>query len=66
MVARAMLVAAVVYLLLPFDFFPDALPFLGQVDDLAVFLLACKAFLYLCPRAVVKEHVEKIGRADWT
>ncbi|MBC7224259.1 MAG: DUF1232 domain-containing protein, partial [Anaerolineae bacterium] len=34
-----------VYLLLPLDFIPDLFPILGQMDDLAVLLLAGWLFL---------------------
>lgn len=45
-----------VYLLLPLDFIPDLFPILGQMDDLAVLLLAGWLFLRLAPRWIVEEH----------
>lgn len=59
--AKAVLVLAVVYLLSPLDLLPDTMPFLGEIDDLVVLLAACKAFMYLCPPAVVQEHVQRIA-----
>lgn len=64
---KALLVAAVVYIVLPFDILPDAMPVLGQVDDLLVLWLAWKVFLALCPASVVREHASQLageGKAD--
>lgn len=60
--AKALLVSGVVYALTPLDFLPDLLPMLGQVDDLAIFAMACKIFLQLCPLPVVREHAAAIDR----
>jgi uncharacterized membrane protein YkvA (DUF1232 family) len=35
---RALFAAAVIYAIIPFDFIPDMIPFVGQVDD--IFLIA--------------------------
>lgn len=60
LLAKGVMVLAVAYIVLPFDLLPDVLPFVGRVDDLVLFLAACKAFLFLCPRDVVREHVQRI------
>ena len=53
--------AAVIYFLSPIDLIPDmALPGLGEVDDLFVFVLAIKMFLDLSPASVVREHIEDL------
>jgi len=44
------------YLLLPFDFIPDAFLGLGQVDDVVVLLIGLRMFISLCPPAVVAEY----------
>ena len=54
--AKAFLVAGSAYALTPVDFLNDLIPLLGQMDDLALFALACRTFVGLCPRAVVEEH----------
>lgn len=62
LVPKALLIAAILYVLLPFDF--DYLPVLGQLDDLVVLILAGRWFIHLCPRPLVEEHVARIDRGD--
>lgn len=57
---KALLVLSVAYIVFPFDLLPDTIPFIGEIDDLVIFLAACKGFMYLCPRDVVQEHVRRI------
>jgi uncharacterized membrane protein YkvA (DUF1232 family) len=59
--AKALLVAAVLYVLDPFDLLPEFLfPFFGALDDFAVITLAARWFISLCPPDVVQEHVRTI------
>jgi uncharacterized membrane protein YkvA (DUF1232 family) len=55
---RAKLVPLMVlaYLVFPSDLLPDYILGVGQVDDVAVILLASKLFVSLCPSAVVQRH----------
>jgi uncharacterized membrane protein YkvA (DUF1232 family) len=55
-------VAAVLYLVFPFDFIPDFIPGLGQLDDLTIILIALWAFVQLCPRDVI-QHMQDTGNA---
>lgn len=48
--------AAVLYILLPFDFIPDILSGFGQLDDLIVAIVLLLAFIVLSPWPVVLEH----------
>lgn len=57
---KALLLLSVIYVLSPIDLIPDVVPFVGEVDDLLIIILACRLFIYLCPRAVVAEHVRRI------
>jgi uncharacterized membrane protein YkvA (DUF1232 family) len=57
---KALLVLGVLYVVSPVDLVPDFIPFVGEVDDLIVIIAACRFFMYLCPREVVREHVERI------
>lgn len=47
---------AALYLISPFDLVPDAIPLLGQVDDLTLVLVGLEAFLRACPAATVAFH----------
>lgn len=47
--------AAVPYLLMPFDPIPDFIPVLGQLDDVAVALATLALVIRLAPRAVVEK-----------
>lgn len=47
---------ALVYLLLPVDVAPDLFPLLGQLDDLAILLIAARLLIELSPLDVVAEH----------
>ena len=58
---KVLVVLAIAYLLSPWDFLPDwNLPFIGEIDDIVILVLALRAFVPLCPRAVVEEHVRLI------
>jgi uncharacterized membrane protein YkvA (DUF1232 family) len=59
-VVKALPALALVYVLSPLDFIPDLVPFLGQVDDIGILLLATKAFVKLCPQAVHAHHAAAI------
>ena len=45
------------YLLMPFDLVPDFIPFLGQLDDVAIIALALWAMVRLIPTALLEEHL---------
>lgn len=60
--AKAVPLAALVYLVFPLDFVPDVLPFVGEIDDLAVVLIALQAFLFLCPSRAVLFHRDAIAQ----
>lgn len=65
--AKALLVASAAYAVSPLDFLPDVMPLLGQVDDLTIFVMACRMFIQLCPREVVEEHIARIDASGrWT
>ena len=58
---KLILLAVLAYVILPGDLVPDFLLGLGQVDDLLVIFLGLNLFLRLCPRAIVREHVQVIA-----
>jgi uncharacterized membrane protein YkvA (DUF1232 family) len=63
---KELLGAELAYLVTPLDLIPDALPLIGQADDLTVLLLVLDLFLANAPREVREEHWERArtGRAQ--
>ena len=59
--AKALLILTIAYVVWPFDVIPDVLPFIGEVDDLAVVLSGLWLFVRLCPPEVVLERVREIS-----
>ncbi len=49
------------YFISPFDFIPDFLPVIGEVDDLAVILLGMNVMMRFAPSYVVDEHRRALG-----
>ena len=47
---------AIAYILLPMDFIPDYIPFLGEIDDLFVLVLALQRLIGNAPRSVLEDH----------
>ena len=58
---KALLALAALYVVSPVDLIPDIMPFVGEVDDIVVLVAACRLFIYLCPREVVRQHVQQIA-----
>ncbi len=54
----------VAYVLSPLDLIPDVLLGVGQLDDLAIFLLGLQLFISLCPSEVVEETERKLARDE--
>ena len=61
---KLLLLLIVAYVVMPVDLLPDFLPGLGQLDDLILIFLGLKGFIRLCPREVVREHVQAIAARD--
>lgn len=54
--------AAVLYLLLPYDLIPDFIvPIIGEMDDLLILFLACRLFLRLVPVEILHEYQQRVG-----
>jgi uncharacterized membrane protein YkvA (DUF1232 family) len=65
--AKALLVAAVFYVLDPVDLIPDFFfPLVGSLDDLVVVILAARWFISLCPPDVVQERVRELSNEQHT
>ena len=53
---KLLVAGAVGYILLPLDFVPDFIPFLGEVDDLFLLVLALQRLIANAGRAVLEDH----------
>jgi uncharacterized membrane protein YkvA (DUF1232 family) len=53
---KAVPALAALYLVSPLDIMPDVLPIMGQLDDLAIALMALQLFQRLCPPRAVEFH----------
>src|SRR6266436_7315337 len=53
---RALFAGAVIYAIIPFDFIPDMIPFVGQVDDLFLISLTLLRLIGRSDDMVVREH----------
>lgn len=58
--SKMVLVAAILYVALPFDLIPDVLVGPGQLDDLGLLVAAGWWFVRQCPDDVVAEHLREI------
>lgn len=63
---KGILAAALAYVVFPFDLIPDAIPIIGQADDLTVLLLVLDLFIQNAPPEVRAEHTSRArnGTAD--
>ena len=59
---KAVPLLTVVYIVSPLDFIPDVLPIIGQLDDLAVLLIAIEIFVRLCPAPAAEFHRAAIAQ----
>ena len=53
---RALFAAAVIYAIIPFDFIPDMIPFVGQIDDLLLISMTVLRLIDRTDDLVVREH----------
>ncbi len=58
---KLLLVLILAYLVIPADLLPDVFLALGQIDDLLIVYFGLRLFIRLCPKEVVREHVEAIA-----
>ncbi len=58
---KLLLIFVIAYVFTPLDLLPDFIAGLGQLDDLIVIFLGLRGFVRLCPREVVREHVQAIA-----
>lgn len=58
---KLLLILLLAYVVAPVDLLPDIFLGLGQIDDLLVIFLGLQAFVRLCPKEIVREHVQAIA-----
>jgi uncharacterized membrane protein YkvA (DUF1232 family) len=59
---KAMVIAALVYMLSPIDLIPEFfVPLIGQLDDATLLLLASYLLIRWSPQEVVSEHMASIS-----
>jgi len=58
---KALLGAALAYVVMPVDLIPDVMPVIGTADDLTVLLLVLDLFISNAPMAVRAEHMARAG-----
>lgn len=58
--AKLIIPAALLYFFSPINLSFEWIPFLGQIDDVGIAMLALGAFLRACPPDVVVEHAHRL------
>ena len=56
LVDKLLLAGAAIYIVSPIDVIPDFIPFLGQVDDLYLLILALQRMVSRAGRSVLRDH----------
>ncbi|HEY4303310.1 MAG TPA: DUF1232 domain-containing protein [Gemmatimonadaceae bacterium] len=56
MVDKMLVVGAIAYIIMPIDLIPDFIPFLGEVDDLYLLILALQRLIANAGRPVLLDH----------
>jgi uncharacterized membrane protein YkvA (DUF1232 family) len=62
--AKILLGAAVFYMMLPFDFIPDFIPFIGLFDDAFVLPALIGVAFFLVPQQVWRDARQSIQRVE--
>lgn len=60
---RAAVIAALAYVVLPFDFIPDRFPIIGRVDDFVISAAALQALFDDAGDDLIREHWEASDRS---
>lgn len=58
-ISKIMVLAAIIYLVWPFDLIPDLIPFAGLVDELIIIPLLFYVATKFIPKSVVEDNMRK-------
>jgi uncharacterized membrane protein YkvA (DUF1232 family) len=53
---KLLVAGAIAYIVMPMDFIPDFIPFIGEIDDLLVLVLALQRLIANAGRNVIQDH----------
>ena len=53
---KALFAAAIVYVIMPLDFIPDVIPFVGQIDDVYLVALTFLRLVNRTDESIIREH----------
>jgi uncharacterized membrane protein YkvA (DUF1232 family) len=53
---KLLVAGAIAYIVMPMDFIPDYIPFLGEIDDLFVLVLALQRLIANAGKTVIQDH----------
>ncbi len=53
---KALFAAAIVYVIMPLDFIPDFIPFVGQIDDIYLVALTLLRLINRTDESIIREH----------
>ena len=53
---KTLFAAAIVYVIMPLDFIPDVIPFVGQIDDVYLVALTLLRLINRTDESIVREH----------
>jgi len=53
---KALFAAAIVYVIMPLDFIPDVIPFVGQIDDVYLVALTLLRLINRTDETIIREH----------
>ena len=53
---KTLFAAAIIYVIMPLDFIPDVIPFVGQIDDVYLVALTLLRLINRTDESVVREH----------
>ncbi len=58
---KALFAAAIVYVIMPLDFIPDMIPFVGQIDDVYLVALTFLRLINRTDESIIREHWKGSG-----